>query len=427
MVKGLHDNGISVIMDVVYNHVYNDKTYCFNLIVPGYFSRYTPKGTSCNDSGCGNTTASERSMVKKYIVDSVKYWADEYHIDGFRFDLVGLTDTETVNTIVEEVRKDHPNVFFYGEGWEMSSYVTKDGYYMATQTNAELTPGFAYFSDTLRDAIRGPMGTDYKGGYLDNQGGYAALIKNCFLGAPGWCDTPTQTINYASCHDNLALFDKITLFTAKLTEVERLKMNNLSAAIILTSQGVPFFQAGEEILRSKPDGKGGYDHNSYKSPDSINSIKWDNLNTQAYSDSYAYYQGLIAFRKAHPILRLTNAEAVNAAVTVMEGLDSTVNAFHIKGGEIDDDLFVIFNPRKETTTVTLPEGKWDVYIDGVHAGTTVLRTVEGSVTVDAISAMVLVTAKPTVNIWLFVAIGAGALVLAGAVITTVIIIKKRKK
>ena len=248
------------------------------------------------------------------------------------------------------------------------------------------------------------------------------------MGAPNCCDTPTQTINYASCHDNLALFDKITLSTAQLTEVDRLKMNNLSAAIVMTSQGVPFFQAGEEILRSKPDGKGGYDHNSYKSSDAVNSIKWDNLNTQAYSDSYTYYQGLIAFRKAHPILRLTTAEAVNAAVTVMEDLDSNVNAFHINGGEIDDDLFIIFNPRKESTTVTLPDGKWDVYVDSVNAGTTMLRTVEGSVTVDAISAMILVAAKPTTNhFWLFVAIGAGVLVLAGAAVTTVIIIKKCKK
>jgi pullulanase len=426
MVKGLHDNGISVIMDVVYNHVYNDKTFCFNQIVPGYFSRYSPKGFASAGSGCGNDTASERSMVKKYIVDSVKYWADQYHIDGFRFDLVGLIDTETINAVVEEVHKDHPNVIFYGEGWTMGTTLTKDGYTMATQTNSKLTPDFAYFSDTLRDAIRGPMGTDYKGGYLCNQIGYAPLIKDCFLGAPGWCGSPTQAINYASCHDNLALFDKITLSTADLTDADRLKMNNLSAAIVMTAQGVPFFQAGEEILRSKPDGKGGYDHNSYKSPDSINSIKWDNLNDQAYSDSYAYYQGLIAFRKAHPALRLTTAEAVNNSITVMDNLDSNVNAFHIKGGEIDDDLFVIFNPRKETTTVTLPEGKWDVYIDGTKAGTTVLRTVEGSVTVDAISALVLVQAKPTMNLWLIVGIGAAVLVLVLAVCVIAIASKKRK-
>ena len=204
-------------------------------------------------------------------------------------------------------------------------------------------------------------------------------------------------------------------------------MNNLSAAIVMMSQGVPFFHAGEEILRSKPDGKGGFDHNSYKSPDSVNSIKWDNLNNQAYSDSYSYYQGLIAFRKAHPALRLTTAEAVNSSITSMENLDSNVNAFYIKGGDIDDDLFVIFNPRKESTTITLPEGKWDVCIDGTTAGTTVLRTIEGSVTVDAISSMVLVKAKPTAagsSIWPFVAIGAGSLILVLGVVT--IVSKKRR-
>ena len=425
MVKGLHDNGISVIMDVVYNHVYDADSFCFNLIVPQYFSRVTPSGDHCNNSGCGNTTASERSMVKKYIIDSVKYWADEYHIDGFRFDLVGLIDTETINAVVEEVHKTHPNVIFYGEGWAMSSYVTKDGYSMATQANSDLTPKFAYFSDTIRDALRGPMGTDSQSGYLDNAAALATNVKYCFMGAPTWCDSPTQTINYASCHDNLSLFDKITLSTADDTEEDRLKMNNLSAAIVMTSQGTPLFQAGEEILRSKPTGNGEYDHNSYKSPDSVNSIKWDNLNNEAYSASYAYYQGLIAFRKAHPALRLTSAEAVSASITAMEDLDTNVNAFLIDGGEIDDNMIVIFNPRKETTTITLPEGKWNVYIDGTTAGTTVLRSVEGSVTVDAISAMVLVQAKTSVGVW--IAIIGGALILVGAAVVTVIIIKKRKK
>ena len=436
MVKGLHDNGISVIMDVVYNHVYNDKTFCFNLIVPQYFSRYSPDGTASEGSGCGNDTASERSMVKKYIVDSVKYWADEYHIDGFRFDLVGLIDTETINAVVEEVHKTHPNVIFYGEGWTMDTDLTKDGYTMATQKNSTLTPDFAYFSDTLRDAIRGPMSSDEKSGYVAGTGGYANAIKNCFLGAPNWCKSPTQTINYASCHDNLSLFDKITLSTYNRTEEERLKMNNLSAAIVLTSQGVPFFQAGEEILRSKPTGDGKYDHNSYKSSDAVNSIKWDNLNDEAYSASYSYYQGLIAFRKAHPALRLTSAEAVAASITSMSDLDNNVNAFHIDGGEIDDDLFVIFNPRAESTTITLPEGKWDVYVEGSSAGTTVLRTVEGTVTVDAISAMVLVqpqadlVPEPSVassNFGWIIGVAAGIIAVAAAGVTAVIIIEKRKK
>ena len=427
MVKTLHDNNISVIMDVVYNHVYNDQTFCFNVLVPQYFSRVKPDGKQCNDSGCGNTTASERSMVKKYIVDSVKYWADEYHIDGFRFDLVGLIDTETINAVVEEVHKTHPNVIFYGEGWSMSTYVTKEGYTMATQANAELTPGFAYFSDTVRDAIRGPMGTDSKSGYLDNVGGLGSTIANCFKGMPNWCESPTQNVNYASCHDNLSLFDKITLSTTSSSVEDRLKMNNLSAAIVMTSQGIPLFQAGEEILRSKPTGNGDYDHNSYKSSDAINSIKWDSLNDPAYQASYDYYQGLIAFRKAHPALRMTSAEAVEQSIIKLENLDSNVQGFHIKGGDIDSDMVVIFNPRKDATTVTLPEGKWDVYIEGNQSGTTVLRSVEGTVTVESISAMVLVAAEPDNGWVLWAIIGGSVALVAAAAVVTIIVIKKRQK
>ena len=432
MVKGLHDNGISVIMDVVYNHVYNAKTFCFNQIVPGYFSRINERGNYSAGSGCGNDTASERAMVSKYIVDSVKYWADEYHIDGFRFDLVGLIDTDTLNTVVEEVHKTHPNVIFYGEGWSMDTDVTKDGYTMATQKNSTQTPNFAYFSDTIRDAIRGPMGDDSKSGYAAGTGGYAGTIINCFLASPNWCKSPTQSINYASCHDNLALFDKITLSTRNATMEERVKINNLAAAIVMTSQGTPLFQAGEEILRSKPKGDGTYDHNSYKSSDEINSIKWDNLNDAIYADTYAYYQGLIAFRKAHPALRMTTAEAVDANISILSGLESNVNGFHINGGDIDDDLIVIFNPRKQATTVTLPEGKWDIYIDGEDAGVTVLRSVEGSVSVDASSAMVLtqpnvqtLTEDPAApfNPLFLIPIFAAVVIAAIAV---VIVIKKRK-
>ena len=429
MVKGLHDNGISVIMDVVYNHVYNAETFCFNKIVPGFFSRINERGNYSAGSGCGNDTASERAMVKKYIVDSVTYWADEYHIDGFRFDLVGLIDTETINAVVEEVHKTHPNVIFYGEGWTMDTDVTKDGYTMSTQKNSTQTPGFAYFSDTIRDALRGPMGDDSKSGYAAGTGGYAGTIVNCFMASPNWCKSPTQSINYASCHDNLSLFDKITLSTRNATVEERVKINNLAAAIVMTAQGTPLFQAGEEILRSKPKGDGTYDHNSYKSSDAINSLKWDNLNDPLYADTYEYYKGLIAFRKAHPALRLTSAEAVEQNVTMMRELESNVNGFHIRGGEIDDDMVVIFNPTKNATTVTLPEGKWDVCIDGENSGTAVLRSVEGSVSVDASSAMVLVmqnaeAAPAPMNIWLIV--GIAAAVVAVAAVAVVVIIKKRK-
>ncbi len=397
MVKGLHDNGISVIMDVVYNHVYDAEKYCFNQIVPQYFSRVSEKGVYSAGSGCGNDTASERSMVKKYIVDSVKYWADEYHIDGFRFDLVGLIDTETINAVVEEVHKTHPNVIFYGEGWTMDTKMTKDGYTMTTQVNSAETPEFAFFSDTMRDALRGSMSNDYAGGFISGAGGYAGNVASCFMGSPTWCKSPTQSINYASCHDNLALFDRITTATRKYTFADRVRMNNLAASVVMLSQGVPFFQAGEEMLRSKPLPEGGFDHNSYKSSDAINSIKWDNLNDELYQKTVDYYTGLIAFRKVHPALRMNSAADVSANLTqIREGLESNVVAFQFAphaNGEENDGMFVVINGKLKDTTVNLPEGKWTIYVQGDKAGTEPLGTAEGSITVGMQSTTVLVLEK----------------------------------
>ena len=438
MVKGLHDNGISVIMDVVYNHVYDAKGFCFNQIVPGFFSRITPTGSYSAGSGCGNDTASEREMVKKYIVDSVNYWADEYHIDGFRFDLVGLIDTETVNEIVATVHEKHPNVIFYGEGWKMDTEMTKEGYTMATQGNSKETPNFAYFSDTIRDAIRGPMSGGNKPGYCSGGSGFSGTIVSCFKGMPSWCKTPTQTINYASCHDNHALFDRITMSTPNNTFEERVRMNNLAAAIVMTSQGTPLFQAGEEMLRSKPLEDGTYDHNSYKSPDSVNSLKWNDLNQELYLDTYQYYQGLIAFRKAHPALRMTDAQLVQDSITAITDPNSSVLAFEIAGGvngEESDGLYVIFNPRSEAASMELPEGQWTVYINGEDAGTTPLATAEGSVSVDPISAMVLVKEASVVDEQiesfnlpgLIVYILAGVLLLSAGAVTAIILIKKKRK
>ena len=392
MVKGLHDNGISVIMDVVYNHVFDAQSFCFNRIVPGYFSRISDSGVYSAGSGCGNDTASERSMVKKYIVDSVKYWADEYHIDGFRFDLVGLIDTETINAVIEEVHKTHPNVIFYGEGWTMSTGVTKEGYTMTTQANSTETPEFAFFSDTLRDSLRGSVFNNDERGYVAGIGGHTGTIASCFRGLPSWCKNPTQTVNYASCHDNMSLFDRLTRSTPDVSVEDRIRMNNLAAAIYMTSQGVPFFQAGEEMLRSKPLPDGSFDHNSYSSPDSVNSLKWNDLNDAAYQDVTNYYKGLIAFRKVHPALRMTTAEDVNAHITNLGGLDFNVSAFHISSGANGEDreFAMIFNPRGEATSVKLPEGEWNIYINGEDAGNTVLATAQGEVSVDPISAMVLV-------------------------------------
>ena len=394
MIKGLHDNGISVIMDVVYNHVYDAGSFCFNRIVPQYFSRVSAAGYYSNGSMCGNDTASERSMVKKFIVDSVKYWADEYHIDGFRFDLAGLIDVETINAVIEEVHKSHPNVIFYGEGWNMQTKVTKEGYEMATQKNSRLTPEFSYFNDTIRDSIRGSNSNNNKTGYAAGAGGFASDIKKCFMGAVTWCKNPSQTVNYASCHDGLTLFHRLTLTTPKATREDRIRMNNLAAAIYMTSQGVPFIHAGEEMLRTKPLEDGGFEHNSYKSPDSVNSLKWNDLNDEAYRDVVAYYQGLVAFRKAHPALRMMTAGEVAEHIVSLSDLDFNVNALHITAGANgeENDLVVIFNPNAQETTVTLPEGQWTIYINGQDAGTTPLGIAENTVAVEPISAMVLVKA-----------------------------------
>ena len=436
MVLGLHEQGIGVILDVVYNHVYDAGSYCFNNIVPGYFSRIDQNGVYSNGSVCGNDTASERSMVRKYIVDSVKYWADEYHLDGFRFDLLGLLDVQTVNEIIAEVHATHPHIIFYAEGWNMGTQVTKENVDLATQANAKLTPGMAYFSDMIRDAVRGSNSNASKTGFAAGAGGFGSNVKDSFLGDPTWAQDPSQVVNYVSCHDGYSLYDRLILSTQDRTAEERVRMNNLAAAIVMTSQGTPFFQAGEELLRSKPNGDGTFDHNSYKSPDSINSIKWDTLSDPVYQDVVNYYAGLIAFRKAHPALRMMTGAEVGEKITQMGGLDFNVLGFHIAVGANGEEsaLVVVFNPIAEPTTVQLPEGKWDIRINGEDAGDVSLGSAEGSVEVAGISAMVLVqeadcgmpdveepVSKDNDNLWL--GIVAIALIAAAGVY---VILKKKQ-
>ena len=389
MVKGLHDNGISVVMDVVYNHVYEAKDFCFNRIVPYYFSRTDSKGKLSDGSCCGNDTASERSMVRKYIVDSVKYWADEYHIDGFRFDLVGLIDTVTVNSLMTEVHKTHPHVVFYGEGWDMETTLSKK-VLLTTKDNASAVPGFAFFSDTIRDLLKGSVFDNTTPGFVTGVPASDADLWRCFMGIPAWCPSPLQTVNYVSCHDNNTLIDRIALSTPKATQEERIRMNNLAAAFCLTAQGIPFFQAGEEMLRSKPLPNGGFEHNSFRSSDEINSIKWNLLDLPEYRMCYAYYQGLIAFRKAHKVLRLTTAKEALAAVSTVATGNPHALAFRVKDGA--EDLFLVFNADTETLSMPLPKGKWNVCIKDGKAGTETLETVEGTIRISPITAMALVKA-----------------------------------
>ena len=434
MVKGLHDNGISVIMDVVYNHVYNKDGFCINQIVPDYFSR-----PESNGSGCGNDTASERSMVRKYIVDSVTYWADEYHIDGFRFDLVGLLDAETINAIIESVHKTHPNVKFYGEGWQMSTNTTKP-VTLATMFNSTKVPEFAFFSDSIRNTLKGGTFGGINPGFISGATVSSSDLFSLFKGMPGWCKTPSQSINYISCHDNNTLFDHISIVKPTSTYEERAAMNKLGVAFYMTSQGVPFMQAGEEIMRSKPDTSkpDGFNENSYNASNEINSIKWDTLNDSLYYDVHNYYKGLIAFRKAHPALRLTNAADVDDNVTALPDLGTNIVGYHINGGvngETAEGIVAIFNANADAKTVTLPEGNWHICVNAKEAGVYSLGTVSGSVSVDGVSALVLVKgnveAKPVPEIpevistnWAIV-IGVIATVAVLSAAAVVLLLKKK--
>ena len=393
MIKTLHDNQLGVVLDVVYNHVYKTEEFCFNVLVPGYFSRTDENGNYSAGSGCGNDTASERSMVKKYIVDSVKYWADEYHIDGFRFDLSGLLDIATLNEITKIVHEEHPNTIFYCEGWMMDTHVTKPVVELAHQYNSGKMPGCSFFSDTVRDALRGRSFGNEGCGFITGEKGSEALLRKCFLGMPDWCKDPSKSVNYVSCHDGYTLFDKISLCVPDADFDEKVKRNNLAAAFYILSQGVPFMQMGEEFLRVKhhPDEKP--EHNSYNCPDEMNGIKWSDLDKPEYKKVFEYYKGLISFRKAHGALRMRSAEDVYSHITVIDNTEEGTLAFHIWGnvnGEKSEAIYVLFNANNKEADMRLPVGKWGVCVDGENAGDEILYTAEDRITLAPLSAMVMV-------------------------------------
>ena len=429
MVQSLHEQGIGVIMDVVYNHVADAGQFCFNQIVPGYFSRVHDDGSYQSNSGCGNDTATERSMVSKYIVDSVLYWCEEYHIDGFRWDLVGLIDYETINAVMEAVHEVNPDIIFYGEGWEMCSWTTKDeGEYasdpyskkMTIQPNDQMVNTeagvFAFFNDTIRNVIHGGVFTATDKGFVSGNisDGTYKTITDSYMGNSNWgsdnasVDTPLQTVNYASCHDNYTLFDNLTIdamdatgLSAAEVKAQAARMNNLAAAYYITAQGVTFVHAGEEMLRSKPDAsmENGYNHNSYSAGDAINSMKWSTLADSTVAEAHDYYQGLIAFRAAHPALRMTTEEEILGAMSTISTGNNDVIAILNKGGNGEEaEILTIFNAEETAVEVALPEGKWNVYVTDQTAGTEILATVEGTVTVEAISTTILVKAEETVEV-----------------------------
>ena len=417
MVQSLHDNGIGVIMDVVYNHVADAGNFCFNQIVPGYFSRIHDDGSYQSDSGCGNDTASERSMVSKYIVDSVLYWNQEYHIDGFRWDLVGLIDYETINAVMEAVHAVNPDIIFYGEGWDMCTWTTKEdrdvpySQKMTIQNNDEYfnteVGVFALFNDTIRNVIHGGVFTATDKGFVmgNLSDETVKTVTDSYMGNSTWgtsggtVDTPLQTVNYASCHDNYTLYDNFLLDVQDVSGggvedsyEEAAGLNKLAAAYYITAQGVPFIHAGEEMLRSKPDEsqENGFNHNSYAAGDEINAIKWYTLADELVDDAHDYYQGLIAFRAAHPALRMTNEEEVLSTMSVLDTGDNDLIAILNEGGNGEDETILSIFNTNGATTYKLPTGTWNVYVNSENAGTEILDTVSGTIEIDRCSAMILV-------------------------------------
>ena len=382
MVKALHDAGIGVIMDAVYNHTYSTD-YCYNRLVPGYYHR-----PGQNTSGCGNDVASERNMVSKFITDSVKYWIDEYHLDGVRFDLMGIIDADTMNQIRKDADTISPEILLYGEGWDMGSKSTKEGYKMATYKNAASLPGIAFFSDTIRDGIKGSVFDSEVPGYINGAKNSSKVVDGVTY-TKSWSPSPSQIINYQSCHDNLTVWDKLIASTPEDTSFEnRVKMNKLGAAIVFTAQGIPFMMGGEEFLRTK----GGH-KDSVRAGDEVNMLDYSMITD--YSDVNDYYKGLIAMRKAYPQFRMTTAEAVNNSIefslngTKKEDMGYAI-AYRIKSA--DGDMLVYYNPVSDLE-VELPEGNWGVIADGTKAGTEIMREVSGKITIPGISALVLVEKK----------------------------------
>lgn len=412
MVQALHENGIRVNMDVVYNHTFNIEDSNFQKTVPDYYYRKVGESYS-NASGCGNETASDHAMMRKYIVDSVVYWATEYHIDGFRFDLMAVHDIDTMNAVRAALDEIDPSIMVYGEGWTAGDAAIPSSQ-QALKANMAKIERVGAFSDDIRDAIKGSVFDAQDKGFISGKDGMEESIKFSIVaatphqqvltskndkGSRSWAEQPGQSINYISCHDNLTFWDKLAISNADDSEETRIRMNKLGSAIILTSQGVPFFQAGEEMLRSKPSAtvEGGFDENSYTSPDSTNSIKWSDK--AKVMDTYEYYKGLIAFRKAHSALRMTTKADIQGNLVFMSGLEPNVVGYTIANnanGDTAEKIAVIFNANENAVDVALPAGAWEICIDDQTAGTASVGTAEGTVSVAGISALVLVQGDDTI-------------------------------
>lgn len=402
MVLALHSRGIGVIMDVVFNHTYRRDDSNLQKIVPGYYYRSDETGYT-DGSGCGNEVASDRPMVQKLIVDSLIYWAKEYHIDGFRFDLMGVLDIDTMNVIAERLKEIRPDIYLYGEGWNggPSSLAEEK---RAFKASAKKMPGIGMFNDDIRDTIKGSvfyddhLGFVNGGTHLENALRYGITgavahpqVDYDAYGSKPWAKEPGQSINYVSCHDNYTLWDKLSVSCPEASEEKKKAMNRLCAAIVFTSQGVPFIQAGEEFLRSKPlPEKKSFAENSYNMPDAVNSIKWDNIHE--YPDMIAYYKGLMALRKAHPVFRMQSEAEMTQNLCFLLDTPENVVAYLLKGKGADDtpeNILVIFNGNDEEILYNLPEGKWKILVDDKTAGADGKKIISEKADVEPLSALVL--------------------------------------
>lgn len=370
MVQALHKAGIRVILDVVYNHTFDLKGSNFERTYPGYYYRYKADGTPSDGSGCGNETASEQPLMRRFMIESVKFWINEYHIDGFRFDLMGIHDIETMRQIRAEVNKIDPTIFIYGEGWSAGTCAYPQEK-LAMKANMRQLPGIAAFSDEMRDALRGPFSDDSKGGFLARVPGIEESLKFGIVGGVAhpqvdmskvnyskevWANEPTQMVAYVSCHDDMCLTDRLRASIPGISTDELVRLDLLAQTAVFTSQGVPFILSGEEMLRDK---KGV--HNSFNAPDSINHLDWNNL--KKYPQVFDYYKGLIRLRKAHPAFRLGKAGLVRDNLRFLSAPAHCV-AYCISNrnvpGEEWNNTIVILNAGKEAAKVAVPEGKYTI-------------------------------------------------------------------
>ncbi|MBE6217734.1 MAG: type I pullulanase [Bacteroidales bacterium] len=391
MVQALHKTGFRVILDVVYNHTTNAANTGFERTMPGYFYRMREDGTFFDGSGCGNETASEQEMFRKYMVESLEWWMKEYHIDGFRFDLMAIHDIETMNLISERLHAIDPDVVIYGEGWAASApaYPAEE---IALKANTYMLDKVGAFSDNIRDAVRGPLGCE-NAGFMDGvagnkpnvEFGIAGGIEHPQVTVERWTNNPLQHVSYVSCHDDHCLRDRLEEAT-EATEAERLKMVKLAQTAVYTSQGIPFIFNGEELYRHKQGVK-----NSYNQPDSINAIDW--TYKTKYKDLVDYYAALAAIRHAHPGFCLGDADLVREKLSFIDVDDPCVVAFRIDGLEGIDSaksLTVLLNGSKDAVKVGIPQGNYTVLAKNGHADAEGLGAFSGNtISAEATSATIL--------------------------------------